>query len=181
MIFTFGGAITRHDLVSVLDGENSESTLNGLSVLGGRQHVDYHTKLDHAKPHCRSWEYFNGVFDGRSRGVFNGRIVVRPGAQKTDAKQTNNNLLMSRTARADSQPQLEIYADDVKCTHGATLGPIDEAHLFYMQSRGLSREHAKLLLTMGFVSEILNGVELGPLRTKLDGMVRDRLQGAPAA
>jgi Fe-S cluster assembly protein SufD len=181
MIFTFGGAITRHDLVSVLDGENSESTLNGLSVLGGRQHVDYHTKLDHAKPHCRSWEYFNGVFDDRSRGVFNGRILVRPGAQKTDAKQTNNNLLMSRTARADSQPQLEIYADDVKCTHGATLGPIDEAHLFYMQSRGLSREHAKLLLTMGFVSEILNGVELGPLRTKLDGMVRDRLQGAPAA
>ena len=176
LIFVFGGAITRHDIVLVLDGEGAESTLNGLSVLGGRQHVDYHTTLDHAKPHGTSWEYFNGVFDDRSRGVFNGRIVVRPGAQKTDAKQTNNNLLLSSSARADSQPQLEIYADDVKCTHGATLGPIDEAHLFYMQSRGLTREQARLLLTYGFASEILDGVELAPLREKLDHMVRDRLR-----
>ena len=176
MIFTFGGALTRHDIVSVLDGEGAESTLNGLSVLGGRQHVDYHTVLDHAKPHCKSWEYFNGVFDGRSRGVFNGRIIVREGAQKTDAKQTNNNLLLTDTARADSQPQLEIYADDVRCTHGATLGPIDEAHLFYMQSRGLTREHAKRLLTHGFASEILNEVALAPLRQRLDTMVHDRLR-----
>ncbi len=177
LVFGFGGAITRHDIVSELDGEGAESTLNGLSVLSGRQHVDYHTALDHAKPHCSSWEYFNGVFDDRARGVFNGRIKVRPGAQKTDAKQTNNNLLLSPLARADSQPQLEIYADDVKCTHGATLGPIDEAHLFYMQSRGLSREHAKLLLTYGFASEILNGVTLEPLRDHLDRKVRGRLQG----
>ena len=176
MIFTFGGALTRHDMVSVLDGEGAESTLNGLSVLGGRQHVDYHTVLDHAKPNCNSWEYFNGIFDGRSRGVFNGRIIVREGAQKTDAKQTNNNLLLADTARADSQPQLEIYADDVRCTHGATLGPIDEAHLFYMQSRGLTREHAKRLLTYGFASEILNGVALIPLRQRLDATVQDRLR-----
>jgi Fe-S cluster assembly protein SufD len=176
LIFTFGGTLTRHDIVSVLDGEGAESTLNGLSILGGRQHVDYHTVLDHAKPHCKSWEYFNGIFDGRSRGIFNGRIIVREGAQKTDAKQTNNNLLLTNTARADSQPQLEIYADDVKCTHGATLGPIDEAHLFYMQSRGLTREHARRLLTHGFASEILNGVALVPLRQRLDAMVHDRLR-----
>lgn len=181
LIFAFGGGLTRHDIMSVLDGEGAESTLNGLSILNGRQHVDYHTALDHAKPHCNSWEYFNGVFADRSRGVFSGRIIVREGAQKTDAKQTNNNLLLSDTARADSQPQLEIYADDVKCTHGATLGPIDEAHLFYLQSRGLSREDAQLLLTYGFASEILNGVELEPLRMRLDAMVKDRLRNEGAA
>jgi Fe-S cluster assembly protein SufD len=177
LIFTYGGAITRHEIVAVLDGDGAESMLNGLSVLSGRQHVDYHTVLDHAQPHCRSWEYFNGVFDDRSRGIFNGRIVVRPGAQKTDAKQTNNNLLLSSSARSDSQPQLEIYADDVKCTHGATLGPIDEAHLFYIQSRGLTREHATLLLTYGFALEILKEVDLAPLREKMDRMVRARLRG----
>jgi len=181
LIFAFGGGLTRQDIVAILDGEGAESTLNGLSVLGGRQHVDYHTALDHAKPHCNSWEYFNGIFGGRSRGIFNGRIIVREGAQKTDAKQTNNNLLLTDTARADSQPQLEIYADDVKCTHGATLGPIDETHLFYLQSRGLTREDAQQLLTYGFASEILNGVTLLPLRIRLEAMVKDRLRNESAS
>jgi Fe-S cluster assembly protein SufD len=173
--FAFGGTLTRHDLGAVLDGEGAEATLDGLSVLGDRQHVDVHTTLDHAKPHCTSWEFFNGVFDGRARGVFNGRIIVREGAQKTDSKQTNNNLLLSRQARADSQPQLEIYADDVKCTHGATLGPIDDQQVFYLQSRGLDAAAARSLLTYGFAAEILSNVRLDALRDAMDRLVRARL------
>ena len=172
---SFGAALSRQDIVAVLDGTGAETTVNGLSILGARQHVDYHTELDHAEPHCNSWEYFNGVFGERARGVFTGRIIVRPGAQKTDAKQTNNNLLLSSQARADSQPQLEIYADDVRCTHGATLGPIDDEHLFYLQSRGLSREAARNLLTYGFASEIIRGARYEGLATWLDGFVQERL------
>jgi len=179
--FSFGGTLSRHDIHAVLDGEGADATLDGLSLLRGRQHTDYHTTLEHARPNCTSWEYFNGVFDDRSRGVFNGRIIVRPGAQKTDSKQTNNNLLLSDQARADSQPQLEIYADDVKCTHGATLGPIDTEHMFYLQSRGLSPEQARAMLTYGFGSEILNAVKSETVRRDLDGIVQDWLkQRAPA-
>jgi Fe-S cluster assembly protein SufD len=173
--FSFGAALSRQDLVSVLGGEGAQSTLNGLSGLGGRQHVDYHTTLDHAQPHCTSWEYFNGIFGDRARGVFSGRIIVRQGAQKTDSKQTNNNLLLSANARADSQPQLEIHADDVRCTHGATLGPIDETHLFYLRSRGLNLADARKLLTYGFASEILNSVRYQRLRDWLDVLVQQRL------
>jgi Fe-S cluster assembly protein SufD len=173
--FAFGGQLTRIDAGAVLDGEGAECTLNGLIVAQGRQHVDHHTTLDHAKPHCNSWEFFNGIYDDEARGVFTGRIIVRPGAQKTDSKQTSNNLLLSDTARADSQPQLEIYADDVRCTHGATLGPIDERHLFYMQSRGLSRTEARNLLTWGFGAEILNYVVDDELRAALDAIVHARL------
>ncbi len=173
--FAFGSALSRHDINAVLDGEGAGCTLNGLSVLSGRQHVDHHTTLDHAQPHCDSWEYFNGVFDERARGVFTGRIIVRPGAQRTDSKQTNNNLLLSERARADSQPQLEIYADDVKCTHGATLGPIDERKLFYLQSRGLALDEARRLLTYGFGAEILNAVRMDELRGELDCIVREQL------
>jgi Fe-S cluster assembly protein SufD len=176
--FTFGGRLSRHDIYSVLDGEGADCTLDGLSMLRGRQHTDHHTVLEHAKPNCTSWEYFNGTFDERARGVFNGRIIVRPGAQKTDSKQTNNNLLLTEQARADSQPQLEIYADDVRCTHGATLGPIDQEHLYYIQSRGLSREEARGLLTYGFASEILNAVSLEELKHELDGVVRAWLAGS---
>ena len=175
--FTFGARLSRQDINAVLDGEGADCTLDGLSMLEGRQHTDHHTTLEHAQPHCTSWEYFNGVFDDKARGVFTGRIIVRPGAQQTDSKQTNNNLLLSESARADSQPQLEIYADDVKCTHGATLGPIDHDHLFYLQSRGLSREEARQLLTYGFGSEILKVVKLDELRQQLDRLVRDRLAG----
>jgi len=178
--FSFGGALSRHDIHAVLDGEGADATLDGLSMLRGRQHTDYHTTLEHAQPNCTSWEYFNGVFDDRSRGVFTGRIIVRPGAQKTDSKQTNNNLLLSDHARADSQPQLEIYADDVKCTHGATLGPIDDEHLFYLQSRGLSVDEARAMLTYGFGSEILNAVKADDVRSALDRIVHDWLtQRAP--
>ncbi len=175
-VFAFGSALSRHDLTAVLDGEGAEATLNGLTLLAGRQHVDHHTTIDHAKPHCNSWEMFNGIFDERARGVFTGRIIVRPGAQKTDSKQTNNNLLLSKNARADSQPQLEIYADDVRCTHGATLGPIDPRQMFYIRSRGLTEQQARGLLTYGFGVEILNAVAIDELRDRLDGIIHGRLE-----
>jgi len=178
LVFTtvaLGAGLVRHDIHAVLDGSGAYLILNGLSVLGGHQHVDHHTTIEHAKPHCESHEYFNGVFDGESRGVFNGRIIVRPGAQRTDSKQTNNNLLLSSAARADSQPQLEIYADDVKCTHGSTVGPLDPTALFYLRSRGLGVEEARGLLTYGFGAEILDRIAVPGARERLDGEIRSRL------
>src|SRR3989449_2790226 len=151
-----------------------------LYLLGGGQHADHHTVIDHAQPHCESHEYFNGVLDHRAHGVFNGRIIVRPGAQRTDSKQTNNNLLLSTEARADSQPQLEIHADDVKCTHGSTVGPIDQQQLFYLRSRGLSQETARGLLTYGFGTEILGRMPVGEVRSQLDYLVRTWLAGGGA-
>jgi len=172
---SFGGALARHDLRGTLAGPGGYLILNGLYALTGDQHADHHTAIDHAAPHCESHEYFNGVLDDRSRGVFNGRIIVRPGAQKTDSKQTNNNLLLSRDAHADSQPQLEIYADDVKCTHGSTVGPLDPKALFYLESRGLGEDEARRLMTYGFAAEILNRMDIAPLREQLDQIVRGRL------
>ncbi len=171
----FGGALMRHDLRGTLAGPGGYLILNGLYLLSGAQHADHHTAIDHAAPHCESHEYFNGVLDDRSRGVFNGRIIVRPGAQKTDSKQTNNNLLLSTEAHADSQPQLEIHADDVKCTHGSTVGPLDPRALFYLRSRGMGEAQARRLLTYGFGAEILGRMEIAPLRAQLDRIVRARL------
>jgi Fe-S cluster assembly protein SufD len=181
LVFTtvaLGGALVRHDINAVLDGTGAYLILNGLSVLRGHQHVDHHTTIVHAQPHGESHEYFNGVFDGESRGVFNGRIIVRPGAQRTDSKQTNNNLLLSDAARADSQPQLEIYADDVKCTHGSTVGPLDETALFYLKSRGIGAAQARGLLTYGFGADILDRVAIPGARARLDRQIRHRL-GVP--
>jgi Fe-S cluster assembly protein SufD len=171
----FGGRLARHDIGAVMAGPGGTLILNGLYLLGGEQHADHHTTIDHAADHCESHEYFNGVLDGKSRGVFTGRIIVRPGAQKTDSKQTNNNLLLSSDAHADSQPQLEIYADDVKCTHGSTVGPLDPRALFYLRSRGVGEDEARRLLTYGFAAEILGRMEVAPLREQLDRIVRDRL------
>jgi len=175
-----GAALSRHDIGVVLNGQNGLAVLNGLYVLEQAQHADHHTTIDHAQPHCESHEYFNGVLDDRSRGVFNGRIIVRPGAQKTDSKQTNNNLVLSEEARADSQPQLEIYADDVKCTHGATLGPLDDKAMFYLTSRGIPKAEARSLLTYGFGAEIIDRMEIAPLQAQLDRLIRRRLLGAGA-
>jgi Fe-S cluster assembly protein SufD len=171
----FGGALARHDIGAVMAGPGGTLILNGLYLLDGDQHADHHTTIDHAADHCESHEYFNGVLDGHSRGVFTGRIIVRPGAQKTDSKQTNNNLLLSADAHADSQPQLEIYADDVKCTHGSTVGPLDPRALFYLRSRGVGEHEARRLLTYGFAAEILGRMEVAPLRAQLDAIVRGRL------
>ena len=171
----FGAALSRHDIGAVMAGPAGTLILNGLYLLGGTQHADHHTTIDHAAHHCESHEYFNGVLDEKSRGVFTGRIIVRPGAQKTDSKQTNNNLLLSADAHADSQPQLEIYADDVKCTHGSTVGPLDPRALFYLESRGIGADEARRLLTYGFATEILGRMEVAPLRSQLDAIVRGRL------
>src|SRR6266550_383038 len=171
----FGGALARHDIGSVMAAPGGTLILNGLYLLAAEQHADHHTTIDHAADHCESHEYFNGVLDGKSRGVFTGRIIVRPGAQKTDSKQTNNNLLLSSDAHADSQPQLEIHADDVKCTHGSTVGPLDARALFYLRSRGMGEEEARRLLTYGFAAEILGRMEIAPLRAQLDRIVRARL------
>ena len=174
--FAFGARLARHQLVGVLNGSNASLTLDGLSILSGVQHGDHHTTIDHAQAHCESHEVFNGVFAGEARGVFNGRIIVRPGAQRTDSKQTSNNLLLSEHARADTQPQLEIYADDVKCTHGATLGPLDETALFYLLSRGLDRAEARNALTYGFAAEILGRVSDPEVRAQLDRIVKRALR-----
>jgi len=171
----FGAALARHDIGAVMAGPGGTLILNGLYLLDGAQHADHHTTIDHAADHCGSHEYFNGVLDGKSRGVFTGRIIVRPGAQKTDSKQTNNNLLLSTDAHADSQPQLEIYADDVKCTHGSTVGPLDPRALFYLESRGIGEREARRVLTYGFAAEILGRMEVAPLRAQLDAIVRGRL------
>ena len=178
----FGAVLSRHDIVTRLGGENGRCIINGLYILGGKQHADHHTTIDHAQPHCESHEYMNGVLDGKSHGVFTGRIIVRPGAQRTDSKQTNNNLVLSEDARADSQPQLEIYADDVKCTHGATLGPIDPNKMFYLTSRGIPTAEARSLLTYGFGAEIIDRMDIAPLQAQLDRMIRQRvLHGALAS
>jgi len=174
-VVTLGAALARHDINAVLDGPGAELILNGLYLLRGAQHADHHTVIDHAQPHCASHEFFNGVLAERAHGVFNGRIIVRPGAQRTDSKQTNNNLLLSTEARADSQPQLEIYADDVKCTHGSTVGPIDQMQLYYLRSRGLSPAAARSILTYGFAAEILDRMRHAELRDRLDRLVRARL------
>jgi Fe-S cluster assembly protein SufD len=170
-----GAGLARHDIYIALAGTGADLVLNGFYLLRGRQHADHHTVIDHAQPHCTSHEFFNGILGEQARGVFTGRIIVRPGAQRTDSKQTNNNLLLSAEARADSQPQLEIYADDVKCTHGSTVGPLDETALYYLRSRGLSPETATAMLTYGFAAEILGRMEHTELRHELERVVQARL------
>lgn len=166
-----GGALVRNDINSVLDGEGGECVLNGLYIAKDGQHVDNHTTLDHARPHCSSREIYKGILDGRAAAVFNGRIIVRKDAQKTDAKQTNKNLLLSEEASINTKPQLEIYADDVKCTHGATVGQLGEELLFYLRSRGIGNEEARRLLTYAFAGDIVERIKFQPLRSRLDGLL----------
>ena len=165
---TLGGNLTRNEVNVTLDGEGAECELDGLYLLSGRQHVDNHTRLEHVKPHCSSREIYKGVLDEQSTGVFHGRILVHPGAQKTDSKQTNNNLLLSDRALVNSKPQLEIYADDVKCTHGATIGQLDEEALFYLRCRGIDYKTARSLLIYAFASELARRVKVESVRIELD-------------
>ncbi len=173
----FGGRLVRNDVHAVLRGEGAECALNGLFVIGGQQHSDTHTVVDHAAPHGTSRQLYKGVLDGRARGVFNGRIVVRPGAQKTDAHQTNKNLLLADGVEVDSKPQLEIFADDVKCSHGAADGQLAAEALFYLKSRGLDEAAARALLTYGFASEVLARIPDATIRTRLEGLLAARLSG----
>lgn len=166
-----GGALVRNNVHPVLAGEGADCLINGLFVANGRQHMDNYMKVEHASPHCNSRQFYNGILDGHSRGVFHGRIIVHKHAQKTDAKQTNRNLLLSNDAQIDTKPQLEIYADDVKCTHGATIGQMDEEALFYMRSRGIPDAEARRLMLFAFASECLDRVKAGVVRDWLETMV----------
>jgi Fe-S cluster assembly protein SufD len=165
---SLGGGLVRNDVNALLDGEGSDTILNGLYMIGGRQFVDHHMRVEHAKPHCTSHELFKGVLDGRARSIFNGLIHVRHGAQKTDAKQSNRNLLLSKDAVANSNPQLEIFADDVKCTHGSTVGQLDDDAIFYLRSRGIGAEAARSLLTYAFASDIVERIKVEPVRHDLE-------------
>lgn len=173
--FALGGRLGRNDITVRLQGAGSQCTLNGLYLLDGRQHMDHHTRIDHLAPECRSREYYRGVLDGAARGVFNGKVVVHPGAVKTDAHQSNRNLLLSRQAEVDTKPQLEIFADDVVCTHGATVGQLDEEALFYLRSRGIDAETARALLIYGFAQEIIEKIEVPALRARIEQLVLERL------
>lgn len=166
------GRLTRNNISVVLAGEGAECALNGLYVLGGEQHVDNHLRVEHAAAHGTSRETFKGILAGRSRGVFTGRIIVRPGAQKTDGKQSNMSLLLSEQARVDTRPQLEIFADDVKCTHGATVGQIDRESLFYLRSRGLPEDAARSLLVHAFAADSLAGIRAAALRRHVHAALR---------
>jgi Fe-S cluster assembly protein SufD len=174
---SLGGGLVRNDINAVLDGEGCDLALNGLYVVGGEQHVDHHTVIDHAKPHGTSRELYKGILSDRSRGVFNGRIIVRPDAQKTDAKQTNRNLLLSDEALVNTNPQLEINADDVKCAHGATIGQLDADVLFYLRSRGIDVDTARHLLTYGFMSDISERIKVDAIRSELERVLFANLPG----
>lgn len=174
-----GGALVRNDIDALFAAEGSECVLNGLFVADGQQHTDTHTRIDHATPHCSSRELYKGIVDGRARGVFDGKIVVRAGAQKTDALQTNKNLLLSREALVHSKPAFEILADDVKCKHGSTTGQLDEGALFYLRSRGIGEEAARSLLTYAFASDVVGRIRVPALRAGLEAVLHDRLPNAP--
>jgi Fe-S cluster assembly protein SufD len=164
----FGGILVRNEVRVRFEGEGAEATVNGLYMAGSTQHMDNHTVIDHARPHCASHELYKGVLSERARGVFNGKIFVRPDAQKTDAKQTNKTLLLSDDATINTKPQLEIYADDVKCTHGATVGNLDEEQLFYLRARGIDLAAARALLTFAFANDIVGRIKVAPLRAQLE-------------
>jgi len=173
--FAFGSSLAREDAITVLDGEGAEATLNGLFITSGRQHMDNHTTIDHAKPHCSSRELYKGVLDGKSTGVFNGKIIVRKDAQKTDSKQSNKNLLLAEDCVMNTKPELEIFADDVKCTHGATIGQIDAEAVFYLRSRGIGLEEARSMLTVAFANDVIGKLKFEPLREWLQQAVVRKL------
>jgi Fe-S cluster assembly protein SufD len=169
------GALVRNNVHPVLAGDGAECLINGLFMANGRQHMDNYMLVEHASPHCNSRQFYNGVLNGQSHGVFHGRIIVHKDAQKTDAKQTNRNLLLSDDAQIDTKPQLEIYADDVKCTHGATIGQVEENALFYLRSRGLDEASAKHLLLLAFANECLDRMDSDQVRHHLERLVTEWL------
>ena len=172
---TLGGRITRNEITAELAGEGAECTLNGLYLADGEALVDTHTTIDHAKPHCPSHEVYKGILAGRSRAVFNGKIIVRPDAQKTNAKQTNKALLLTDDAQINTKPQLEIFADDVKCTHGAAIGQLDEDAMFYLRARGISEIDARSLLIHAFAGEVLDGINVPVVRERVRQLMEEKL------
>jgi Fe-S cluster assembly protein SufD len=174
---TLHGGLIRNSTYHYLGGEGAESNSYGLFLADKWQHVDNYVNVDHAFPNCTSNQLFKGVLDDMSTGAFNGRILVRPDAQKTLAYQRNNNILLTDDAKMDTKPQLEIYADDVKCSHGATIGQLDSEALFYLQSRGINRREARLMLMFGFAHEVIQNIKIEPLRERMDNLVMQRLKG----
>jgi Fe-S cluster assembly protein SufD len=172
---TFGAQLSRHDVNVTMDQEGAECWVDGLYLVTAAQHTDTHSVIDHRKPHCTSHQLYKGILDGKSRAVFNGKIFVRHDAQKTDAMQTNKNLLLSNEARVDTKPQLEILADDVKCAHGAAVGQIEEDELFYLETRGIHPDLARNLLTYGFAEEVIGKIKIESIRAQLDEAVLNRL------
>ncbi|MCC6301637.1 MAG: Fe-S cluster assembly protein SufD [Gammaproteobacteria bacterium] len=170
-----GGRMIRNDLRCVLAGEGAECDLNGLYLAGGRQHIDNQTSVEHRVPHCTSREWYKGVLDGRARGVFSGHVVVRQDAQKTDAQQMNNNLLLSDEAEIDTRPQLEIYADDVKCSHGSTVGQLNPDILFYLRARGIDEARARRLLVTAFAQDVVARMTAAPVRAWAEHLIMARL------
>ncbi|HKJ71967.1 MAG TPA: Fe-S cluster assembly protein SufD [Gammaproteobacteria bacterium] len=172
---SLGARLARNDVGDALDAEGAHVTLNGLYLGDGRQHVDNHTRIDHLQANATSSEYYKGILDGRARGVFNGKVVVQPQAQGTDSDQQNRNLLLSRNAEVDPKPELEIFADDVSCTHGATIGQLDDNALFFLQTRGMSFAEARSLLIFGFANEIIERIAVEPVRARLEERLLHRL------
>jgi len=172
---SLGGALVRNDAGATLS-EGTEATLNGLYIADDSQHIDNHTTLDHAKPHGTSHELYKGILDGRAGAVFNGRIIVRKDAQKTDSKQTNKNLVLSNEAVINTKPELQILADDVRCTHGATIGQLDAESMFYLQSRGIPKREARSLLTYAFAQDIIDRIKIQPLRESLERMLFEKFR-----
>ena len=168
-----GGALVRNDANATLS-EGSEATLNGLYIVNGKQHIDNHTEIDHAKPHATSHELYKGILDNQATAVFNGRIIVRKDAQKTDSKQTNKNLVLSDEAVINTKPELQIFADDVRCTHGATIGQLDEEALFYLQSRGIGRREARSVLTYAFAQDILDRIKVQSVKDQLEKVLFEK-------
>jgi Fe-S cluster assembly protein SufD len=177
--FALGARLSRNNIRVKLAGEGLECILNGLYLTKHDQVADHHMIVEHAQPHCASHEYFNGILDDKSKGVFHGRILVQQIAQKTDAKQTNKNLLLSNDATVDTKPQLEIYADDVKCTHGATIGQLNEESIFYLRTRGIGTDMARQMLIHAFAGEIIERIKYEPAREELDKLIWDRLEQNP--
>jgi Fe-S cluster assembly protein SufD len=174
---SLGGALARSDINTQLDGEGCECSLDGLYMAAGTQHVDHHTSIDHRRPRCTSRELYKGVLDGKSRGVFNGKVYVRPHAQQSDAGQVNKNLLLSDDATIDTKPQLEIFADDVKCSHGAAIGRLDEQALFYLRARGIDATAARELLIAAFANELVERMQAAPVLAQLERLVWSRFHG----
>jgi Fe-S cluster assembly protein SufD len=175
MTVTLGARLSRHNIEVLLESEGAACRVDGLYIVGDAQHADTHSLIDHRVPNCVSRQTYKGILDGRSRAVFNGRVFVREDARGTDAEQSNKNLLLSREARVDTKPQLEIYNDDVKCAHGATVGQLDEDELFYLLSRGLHPDLARNLLTYGFAEEIVEKIKFESIRAQLDEAILNRL------
>jgi len=170
-----GASLSRMDIAVALAGDNASCVLNGLYLIGGRQHADHHTRIDHISPNCTSEEHYKGVISGRAHAVFNGKVVVHEGADGTDASQSNGNLLLSDHAEVDTKPELEIYADEVKCAHGATVGQLDMEQLFYLQSRGLDESSARNVLTFAFADDVLTQMKAVPVRQHLERVALEKL------